>query len=467
MTTTTKPKGNKVWGCVVAPVAIFACLFLCVGAYYVGGYVMTRSVGSLYAQGDCATLLPIADQITRFFPQQIAPFTQDIPAQAKECRLYVQASDSYKKKQWSQAVADFEAYLKAYPKGVQREGARQSAADSLLQWSKEQQSKKDFAGAEKNLLKIKSSYANTTASQKVNQTLAELYIAWAKSLEASNNYALAEAKYNLAISTDPNPSAAGSPTEQAKQAYVDLHLNWARQLLGSKRYDEAVDHLNLVIKFLGPVNSTKFSNELAQAYIQWATSLSTDSDFEGALDKLSLAEKAASTNAVRDQIRTTNDSTLNLYSKSSGTQAKALMDSVARSVCQNRSAAKPSVPILGLDSGTKRALLYGVSLSPSSSVWARTPATSYYVACITPQQNTVQTCPYNGGYYIKRIATNWLVEVRNLLTGDVYRSTTLAGGSPESCPYVHTFTRGIFTHEHTGAPPSLGSLESWLSKYIR
>ena len=223
MTTTTKPKGNKVWGCVVAPVAIFACLFLCVGAYYVGGYVMTRSVGSLYTQGDCATLLPIADQSTRFFPQQIAPFTQDIPAQAKECRLYVQASDSYKKKQWSQAVADFEAYLKAYPKGVQREGARQSAADSLLQWSKEQQSKKDFAGAEKNLLKIKSSYANTTASQKVNQTLAEFYIAWAKSLEASNNYALAEAKYNLAISTDPNPSAAGSPTEQAKQAYVDLH----------------------------------------------------------------------------------------------------------------------------------------------------------------------------------------------------------------------------------------------------
>ena len=467
MTTTTKPKGNKVWGCVLAPVAIFACLFLCVGAYFVGGYLMARSVDSLYAQGNCTTLLPLANQITRFYPQQIAPFAENVPDQAKECRLYIQASDSYKKKQWSQAVADFEAYLKAYPKGVQREAARQSAADSLLQWAKEQQAKQDYSGAEKNLQKIKTSYASTTAGKQVNQTLAELYIAWAKSLEASKNYAMAEAKYNLAISTDPNPSAAGSPTEQAKQAYVDLHLNWAKQLLAAKRYEEAVDHFNLVIKFLGPVNASKFSNELAQAYIQWASSLSSNSDFEGALDKLALATKAASTNAVRDQIRTANDSTLNLYSKSSGAQARDLMDTAARSVCQNRSAAKPSVPILGLDSGTKRVLLYGVSLSPSSSVWARTPATSYYVACITPQQNTVQTCPYNGGYYIKRIATNWLVEVRNLLTGTVYRSTTLAGGSPESCPYIHTFTRGIFTHEHGGASPSLGSLESWLAKYIR
>ncbi len=218
---------------------------------------------------------------------------------------------------------------------------------------------------------------------------------------------------------------------------------------------------------LGDKNVSQISNELSQGYILWAKYFVQSDDYLAALDKIALAEQTASSVSAVDQAIITRSSILDTFSKSSSKQAQDLMIKSAKTVCTQNTPAMPQVPIIGINPDIMHVLLYGLNIKLSNTILATTPSASYYVACVTAIKETFQTCPYQDGYNIERVATNWLVEMRYLLTGRIYKQVTISGESPEGCPFSHLFQNGVFTVIHSGKPPTQGELELWLSKYIK
>lgn len=462
---TTRGMNRKVaW---LTVLVIFGCLFVYIVIYYVSGSIFTSRVESLYTQKDCGAVITLASGSTKIFPESIVPTTKSMRIQMEECKLYLRAESQYTQGTWSEAYKEYKHYLTTYPQGIYLKEAHTAAANSLYRWANDQKGNQEYKEAEANLLLLLDEYAADVSPSEVNLTLAEMYVEWGTSLMTAKDFTEAEKRFNQAIDADPNPSAAGGPADQARIAIPELHRNWGKDLLAARNYSDAVAHFKTAIQLLGPGKSDPVSDELAGAYLLWAKSQSSSNDHYAALDSISLAEQTALSTSTKDQVTSARAAELDSFSKSTDIQAKELMAQAAKTVCTNKTAAKPRVPILGIHPDIKHTLLHGLNFTLSSSVGANSPGTAYYVACVTVKERTVQSCPYNGGYSIKRVATDWAIEVRVLGTGTVYRQTTLQGGTPESCPYMHTFTIGVYTITHTGSPPTQNALETWLARFIK
>ncbi len=483
------------------------------GAYYVMGYLLVSQVDSYYAQRDCSTLVPLAEKIIKSFPKIIAPFTNLVEIQARECQLYLQAEANYIEQDWSLAYKNYDKYLKTYSQGIYFMEVRKAAADSLYHWAKKQQADLDYTGVEASLIILRDSYSDIFLTTQINQYFNELYIAWAKNLmsakkfeeaeekykkaieteltlgatgntqlalaelyftwaselESTKKFAEAENKYKQAINSDPNPTAKDGLSARSQESLRELQRSWAQDLLASNQHMDAVEHLKIFINLLGSDYNDEVSDDLANVYIQWGIFLVSSEDYRGALEKIALAELSASNAIVKDEAKTARDNVLVAFSESSSTQAKELMRLSANKICTNKSSADlSSYPVLGIDPNNKRALLHGVDFRLSNYIWAKTPGTSYYVVCITENTMTIESCIYEDGYSIERISTDWFIEMRSLSTGKIHQQTTIFGKSPESCPEVHKFLSSFErSHPHTGDLPSPRDLELWLSEFIK
>jgi hypothetical protein len=61
----------------------------------------------------------------------------------------------------------------------------------------------------------------------------------------------------------------------------------------------------------------------------------------------------------------------------------------------------------------------------------------------------------------------WKVEIVSTLSGKIINSKKFTGSSPNSCPYMYTFTVGFFTSYLHGEPPAQSELISWLEKSFK
>lgn len=510
-----KPVPRILWQ--IPAIAVGALAFLAL-LYYGIGFIITRRTDAQYSDRDCGKLVNLAESVEKAFPLKIAPFTSPMREQAEECRSFLNAEALYTQKDWNGAYQSYWKYQQEYPNGIFAKEAEELAADSLFAWASEQRGKQDFANAVDNLNLILGEYSDTLSMPKAKAALPEVYLEWGieyrnegkfseaetvylslnewgtqekeqslvtrarselaqtyfdwgRDLQTKNDFVTASRKFDKAIETDPSPKSANSTALQTHAHLPGFQRAWGEYLIAQGKYPESINHFKTSIAISNEKDVESAKDALAQAYLKWADALRKKEDYNQALDRIDDANETAATDDSRKNVEDARSNTIDLFSRSKGSQAQMIITNTSKSICQS---GKPvdAPPIIGvLDE--KRLTVSGVDLSLSSNVLAQSPGNLHFVACAVIKEVTVATCPYSSTgfgtvtYWIKRIRYDWQFKIFRSQTGKLYTEKIFRGSSPETCPYLHSFSFVGETHYHYGNNPSATTIVDWLTSLLK
>jgi hypothetical protein len=212
---------------------------------------------------------------------------------------------------------------------------------------------------------------------------------------------------------------------------------------------------------------------LVNGYIQWASALSADEDFLGALEQLKLAQDLALTDSLKRSVDAAFETTYLAFSNSTGEQAQRAMKETLAVLCEKHD--RPDLPIFGLNKDVIRFGIYGADAELSKDVAARTPGEMHYVACVEVQNQIVQTRTQreivlyvSQGYYYRlveqmRAKLLWSIRLVDTHSGDKVAEGVLAGGTPPPFPASGVAGAGYFF----GPPPTPEEMAKWLLSAIK
>lgn len=478
--------------------------------YGAGIFVLPISLLASYQNKRCDFVAGLHSIYTTIYPSLIED--QTLLLSVQECEAYALAASYEKEGNWQQAYDAYQAYSSAYSGGLFAKEVHEQSAAVLMNVIGDQLDQKLYENALTNLNQIVSTYGDSGASteawdlfpstytawgaelreardfvrseqvlnefqswtqnnQKTDLTveaqreLAQTYLAWALDLQSQKQYEPALTKLDQALSADPQ--AQFDSTAQAQTGRSEVYIDWGNDLLEQKQFSAAIERFELAIS-KSPSENGEAKDALANGQVQWAHSLSAEEDFESALRHLELAKASAASDPTKKSVETASQEIYLAFSQSSGPQARAAMKEVLATVCKGRRA--PSLPIFGLDEESVRFGIHGVEERLPEDLVARTPGEMHYIACITPDNKTVETrlhksIVFDFGRYDFytlveqfRVQVIWDIRLLKTDTGKSAAEETLMGELPP--PFAETGGNYFY-----GAPP-LEELEIWLESFL-
>lgn len=500
----------------VIPLTAIIVLVLLAAAYYGLGFMFTRQIETLYVEKNCNGVVERAESIERFYPTRIAPFANKPREQADECKAYLKADALYKSKNWGEAYDAYINYQTAHPNGIYILESKNFSAEVLFEMASEQRNNHNFSVAVDDLKLLIEKFNDTPSTSKAKAALPEVYLEWGKECRSGEEFTEAETVYlslikwseveektytdrakaelaqtyfdwgnyheaqkefdealeafEKAIAADPALNSADSVSVKTKAHLPDFQRSWGEHLISQGKFPDAIQHFKTSIDLSAPQDKERAKDALAQAYLKWALSLTQVEDYHQALNKVGDATEYASTENSKKNAEDAHASTLNLFSKSKGTQAQTMITDATNSICAK---GKPldSLPIIGvLDE--KRMTLSGLNLALPSNVLAQTPGNLHFVACAEEKEVTIQNCPFSKtGYgtathWIKRIRYDWQVKIYGSKTGKIVNQRTFQGSAPQYCPRTYTFGASN-TAYFRGDKPAASAVTDWLATLLK
>lgn len=510
-----RPTSRLAWQIPVFGVGAMVILAL---LYYGIGFILTRVMEGRYADRDCAGVAGLSEFVETAYPMSLAPFTDLARKQSEECRAYLNAESLHEQKSWEAAYPAYQAYQKAYPKGIYVKEAREQEADSLFGWASDLRSQKQFSAAVDNLNLLVEQYGNTAVAPKAQAALPETFLEWGRDLRSKNEFGEAETiyrslsqwatsaddkayatsagaglaqtyfewgrdlqtkndfaealnKFNEAAATDPDPNADDSPTAQTNAHLPGFHRAWGEYLVSQGSFEDAIGHFETSISTSDPKDAEDARNALTQAYLQWMEALSGKEEFNEALSKAEPAKASAATDEFRGKVDAAYETTLNQFAQSTGQQASKIIKDATQSICEDGKVVE-ALPILGILE-EKQLNIFGVELALPAGVVAKAPGNLHFVVCGDEREVTVETCPYYSRYsrtpsfWINRVRYDWNLRVFDTQSGKHVTEKLFTGSSPEGCPSTHAFYYGSTIHYHHGKEPSTESIVDWLKELLK
>jgi hypothetical protein len=296
--------------------------------------------------------------------------------------------------------------------------------------------------------------------------LAQTYLTWGLDLQSQTQFEDALAKFDLAVSADPQSQFDSAAKVHAGQSSV--YIDWGNDLLEQDQFAVAIEKFELAVSKSDETKADSAGDALSNGQIQWAHRLSAEEDFHGALEHLEFAKGAAVSETMKKSVEAALQDTYLAFSTSSGPQARVAMKEVLKTVCEQHAA--PSLPIFGLNEDSIRFGIYGVEEQLPAELAAKTPGEMHYIACITPDNKTVETRLHKklvldfGRYDFYtlveqfRVQVVWDVNLLSTDTGESASEETFTGELPP--PFSETGGNYIY-----GAAP-MEELKLWLESFI-
>ena len=477
-----RPQTSR-WKAFLLSLSVVLLLFV----YAAGIIALPMTILVNYRDKDCNFVLRLNKMYRSMYPRFIQDTTLTMPV--RECESFVQAASDEEKGSWRDAYDAYQAYSTTYPGGLFAAEVHEHSALVLLSLVKEQIDQTKYEEALANLNLLISNYSNTSPSTEawnlfpstftswgtglrdagnferseqvfndfktwsqnnqktdsatdVQRELAQTYLAWALDFQSQKQYENALAKFDLAISADPQSQFDSA--RQVKAGQSKVYVEWGNDLLEQEQFPAAIEKFKLAISKSEGTNDEGAGDALANGYIQWAHDLSTDEDFEGALENLKPAKEAAVSDGMKKSVETALQETYLAFSNSSGPQARQAMKEALKTVCEKHKA--PILPIFGLNKDSIRFGIYGVEDKLPENLAAKTPGEMHYIACVETANETVeiryirkivlQTA--RGYYWIRvqqfRVQILWNVDLIQTDTGKSFAETSLKGGTPPPFP---------------------------------
>jgi tetratricopeptide (TPR) repeat protein len=375
-------------------------------------------------------------------------------------------------KQYEEALANLNQLISGYSNTGSSTEAWSLLPSTYVTWGTGLREAGDFERSEQVFNDLKAWSQNNQKIDSANEAqreLAQTYLAWALEFQLQKQYENALAKLDLAVSVDPQ--AQFDSAGQVKAGQSGVYVDWGNDLLEQKQFAVAIEKFELAISKTGESN-TDAKDSLANGQIQWARDLSTNEDFQAALQHLQTAQETAASEGIKKSVETALQETYLAFSNSSGAQARQMMREVLKAVCQKRKA--PDLPIFGLNKDTIRFGIYGVEDKLPESLVAKTPGEMHYIACVETANETVETRyirkivlqTSRGYYFIRaqqfRVQILWNVNLIQTDTGKSVAETSLKGEIPPPFPGVEDDSGNYFY-----GPAPMEELSQWLQDVTR
>jgi hypothetical protein len=275
---------------------------------------------------------------------------------------------------------------------------------------------------------------------------------------------------DLAVSVDPQSQFDSAV--QVKSGQSKVYVDWGNDLLQQKQFSVAIEKFELAIS-KSEESNTDAKDALANGQIQWARDLSTNEDFQAALQHLQTAQETAASEGMKKSVETALQETYLAFSNSSGMQARQAMKEALKAVCGKHKA--PDLPIFGLNKDSIRFGIYGVEDKLPEDLAAKTPGEMHYIACVEAKNITLESRPLylkaiertgRGYHYIfmKQYRTQllWNIHLLKMDTAKRIAETTLKGGAPPS----FTEAGGDGGSYIYGPAPTMEEFSEWLESVI-
>ena len=483
---------------------------------YAGGDFFFPGMGkTAYQNGDCETVLSRDALYRRLYP--VTAGYKSNSNSVTECAVYSLATSNEDAGKWRDSFNAFRVYSDAYPQGYFVTVSHERGAIVLMELIKEEMSQNKFtdavgeinfllneygdtsvavdaekikvdilmafgvelresggfAGAEQIFKEINAGAQDNNDAEIVRSSqleLAQTYLAWGDALLSQDKFAEANVKFDLAASTDPDPSSASGPSAQANAGRVGLYSQWGDYLVAQKDFANAMKRYETAGILLEKDDPVAAKDIVAGGYVQWAKEAYSEEDFLGALVLLDFAQANSEAAITKRLVDDTRANLYQAFSYSEGGQAKRAMEDAVQIVCEHHT--QPSLPIFGKDGENKLAGIYGVEDRLPKSVAAKTPASLHYTACIDEDTKLVGTLTlpisatqFGGPPGVVQITYAnyqyvWNVVLRYVDTGDEILTTVIEGVPPAD---LIPFNIDITTFSYFGARPNIEDLANLIA----
>ena len=492
------------------------------GGYASGYFILPNMIRSAYSDGNCETVLSRNDLYSGVYPFAVA---NEVDSELiRECAVYTLAIASEEAKSWRDSYNAFSVYSETYPNGLFTDAAHEHSAVVLMSLinedveqgnysqanagindilenygdtptaadaeklksnlriglGKDLRATGDFAGAERIFkeLNAQAQENNQADDVKLSQLeLAQTHLDWGQELQSQENFAEARAKFDIAISIDPDPSAGSGPAAQANASLAGLYTQWGDYLITQKDFANAMARYKTAATLSGSDDPSAANDIIAKGYIQWAAELINGEDFLGALVLLDFAQESGGTDTIKTLVDDVRSDLYLAFSNSDGEQAQKEMQDAVRIVCVHH--IQPSLPIFGLDQSTIRARVYGTEEPLPESIAAVTPASLHYAACIEEDTRRVEEltiyvdakiycarCVGTAQRYFQSFQYFWNVSLRKIDGGDKVGATAIDGDKPVKLDPLNINTDARF-YSFFGAKPDIEDLADWIEAIIK
>jgi tetratricopeptide (TPR) repeat protein len=515
----SKKPQNRVQTIIIVVVISILVLLLPLFLYGSGLFVLPTVILSNHQSKNCQSVLSLKGLYSSIYPG----FMQDrsLDDYVRECALYTLAVQNEEQKNWRDSYNDYAVYMKIYPAGLFSGEAHEHSAVVIGELAKEEIGQKRYSEALTNLNLILNDYSDTSTATDAERLVSDLYLAWGVELREAGDFlgskqvlsefitllqnathvenvksaqrelALtymmwgmklqeqkqfdeAKAKFDLAVSTDPD-SAVQIQANQEK-----FYSEWGDYFVGQGEFAEAMDHYGTAAGLAEKRDPAAAKDIMANAYVHWAEGLSSAEDFIGALVLLDFAEMNAATDSTKEMVVDARQDVYLAFSESSGEQAVKALKDVIVIVCEHH--IQPQLPIFGLDSDSVLAGVYGINVELPENIAATTPGSLHFVACIGEDTKVVGSAVHAVGSFVfnpgapyslvqvkyERHQYIWTVSLRKADTGEEFAVTLIEGGEPPSLPSTtQQIYEGATNPLYFGPKPDVADLADWLLTVIR
>jgi len=485
------------------------------GLGYMSGYfILPGMIRSAYGDEDCASVLSRHELFSGMYPFAIANETD--AGLIKECAIYTLAITNEESESWRDSYNAFRVYSEAYPDGLFTDIAHEHSASVLMALINEDVKQEKFSEANAGLDNILENYGDTPSAadaeklksdlrmafgrnlraagnfpdaerlfqeingqaQENNQVedgrsaqleLSQTYLDWGLELQSEEKFAEAKAKFDIAASTDPDPSSESGTAAQAKARLAGLYVQWGDYLLTQNDFANAMQLYKTAAAFSESDDPASAGDLIANGYVQWAVESIDRGDYLGALVLLDFAQESSGTDSARTLVEETQSDLFLAFSQSDGEQAQKAIENAVRIVCIHH--IQPRLPIFGLDDENIRAGVDGTGEPLPVSIAATTPASLHFAACIEEDTRVVgtltlpiSTLMFGGPRGTVQITYSnfqyfWNVVLRNVETGEVVEESVIDGEEPAALVDYNIDAR---TFNYFGAKPKIMDLADWI-----
>jgi tetratricopeptide (TPR) repeat protein len=425
------------------------------GFYIGGGYYLNSQVEQAFAVQNCADVVQQATFVS-LYPQGIFGSMFAGHDQYIQCRSKLDMEQAIEAKNWEWASSIAQGYLSSYPNGPFAQSFQEQTPKVLSTWAAELIANHDYTSGIEKLKQLLQMYPNSPAAQTAPDTILETYLSSARALSDKQGYKDAESTLKTALDYFKADQAR---SDQIKQELVNLYVAWGNNQVqlgdtdgSTATYKKAED--------IYP-DGVDVDLLIARAKLQKAAEFTKTKNFNKALEKVNEVFDAAQAENIKAEANAARDDILKAYSESNSSQAMDQLTAAISMACEGQ---RPELPIFGLnDKKIGVGFTHGFAQLPEE--WLpTTPAELHYVLCSTESEKTIEKCPYQGGHFLYRVRYIWKLTLYDILTGEVYDTTSVYGADPKACPPVAWLVLDSKISKSYGQRPTGEQIADWLTK---
>jgi TolA-binding protein len=365
-------------------------------------------------------------------------------------------------KKYEEAIGVYDTYLREYPQGTFAAEAGTEVEQTYLAWAGDLAAQENYSNAINIYLAYLDKYPQGSLLGEAERELEETRFNRAHAALEDGNHQHAVEYYVSYLLYYPN----GTFKTEAESELEQARLGLARDTAAQGNFADAV---TLYLTFLQQYPESGYKagveSEMERAYLDWARQVALQKTYQKAVEQyLVYLEKYPKGNYKTEA----NDELKQVYvdwSRDTGSQGKSAIASAYTSAGKGEAA---DLPIFGiLDDEPSMAWYSGTYITLPSDIKATMPGHFRAAVFIEQKVVKVQTCPYIPFGTIIRRRTDWTVKLVNPANGYVRTSKVFAGGTPETCPYRHSFSWSNSTHYHDGDAPSKSAVIEWIRSQLK